>query len=335
MAESLKSDRIRFEKMPEQIQFLESSKAKLGYGSAELASFLGVHPRTFRDWLKGVRSMSYSSALALSSKTDTKIPANVKIIHWDEHLKNIATLGGKATCAKDGAFGDPKKRKEAWKLWWKKEGQFQSRDILLPKDIYSPRKNAKLAEFVGIMMGDGGVSKYHISITLNSETDKDYAIFVCELIKGLFKIAPSSRKRKNSLALDIVVNRTKLTDFCKSIGLKVGNKLKQGLDIPEWVMKNSAYRKAVVRGLIDTDGSFFQHSYIAKGKKYRYTKIGFSSRSPELIHSVHKILTKLCINAKINYNSNEVKIESQEGVKRYLRVIGTNNPKHSAKIKKK
>lgn len=335
MAESLQSDRIRFGKMSEQIQFLESAKTKLEYSSKELASFLGIHPRTLRDWLKGTRSMSYVSAKTLSLKTGIKIPANTKIIRWNEHLKKIATLGGKASCAKDGAFGDSEKRKIAWKKWWEKEGQFQSRDILLPKDIFLPKKNAKLAEFVGIMMGDGGVSKYHISITLNSKTDKEYSLFVCKLIKDLFHITPTKHKRKDSLAMDIVVNRTKLTIFCKNIGLKVGNKLKQGLDIPSWIKENENYRKACIRGLIDTDGSFFKHSYAVKGKRYEYTKIGFSSRSLKLIDSVQKILKKLCINAKINYNSNEVKIESQDGVRQYLSIIGTNNPKHKAKIKNK
>jgi intein/homing endonuclease len=333
MADSLQSDRIQFGKMSEQIQFLEFAIKKLGYNSKELASFLGIHPRTLRDWLKGIRSMSYISAKTLSLKTGIKIPANAKIIQWNEHLKKIATLGGKASYAKDGAFGDSEKRKIAWKKWWEKEGQFQSRDILLPKNIFLPQKNVKLAEFVGIMMGDGGVSKYHISITLNSKTDREYSLFVCKLIKDLFHITPTKHKRKDSLAVDIIVNRTKLTTFCKNIGLKVGNKLKQGLDIPSWIKDNKSYQKACVRGLVDTDGSFFKHSYIVKGKPYAYIKIGFSSRSPKLIDSVQKILEKLCINSKINYNSNEVKIESQEGVRQFLSIIGTNNPKHRAKIK--
>jgi len=335
MVESFKADRIKFKKISKQIDFLESSKTKLGYNSKELASFLGIHLRTLLDWVKGVRNMSYSSAKLLSSKTGIKIPTNVEIISWNEHLKKIATLGGKASYAKDGAFGNPDKRKKAWKKWWETTGRFQSRDILLPKKISFPKKDAKLAEFVGIMMGDGGVSKYHISITLNSKTDKEYAIFVCHLIKNLFGITPSVLKRKNSLALDIIVNRIKLTEFCKSIGLKVGNKLKQNLNIPEWINKNKQYQIACVRGLIDTDGSFFVHKYISKGKSYSYLKIGFSSRSPALIRSVQEILKKLCINSKINYNSNEVKIESQEGVLQYMALIGTNNPKHRAKTKKK
>lgn len=332
MAEQLNSDRVRFSTNLKQVRFLENAKKKLNFSSGELASLLGIHPRTLLGWSKGTRTMSYSAVTFLSLKTGTPIPSDIKIIKWNEHLKKIAVQGGKASYAKNGFGRDPAKRKKAWEKWWKTTGKFQSRDILLPKEIFFPRKSVKLAEFVGIMMGDGGVSKYHISITLNSKTDKEYAVFVCGLIRDLFHIEPKTHKRKDSLALDIVVNRIKLIPFCKNIGLKVGNKLKQNLDIPEWVNKNKRYQVACLRGLVDTDGSFFKHRYTVKGKKYCYDKIGFSSRSPELIRSVHRILTKLCINAKINYNGNEVKLESVADVKRYMKLVGTHNPKHKEKF---
>jgi hypothetical protein len=333
MAEQLNSDRVRFPTTSGQIRFLENAKNTLKLSYAQLAGLLGIHPRTLHEWSKATRTMPYSVVTALSLKIGMPIPRGIKIIKWNEHLKKIAVQGGKASYVKNGFGRNPDKRKKEWEKWWKTKGRFERRDILLPKEVFFPRKSIKLAEFVGIMMGDGGVSKYHLSITLNSKTDKEYAIFVCELIKDLFHIDAKTHKRKDSLAMDIVVNRVKLISFCKSIGLKVGNKLKQNLDIPEWINANKNYQIACLRGLIDTDGSFFKHRYTVKGKKYCYDKIGFSSRSPELIHSVHKILTtKLCINAKINYNGNEVKLESGADVKRYIALVGTNNPKHKGKI---
>ena len=318
--------------MSDQIQFLENSRNNLELNNNDFAKLLKIHPRTLRDWSKGIRSMSCQSAKLLSSKTNIPIPADAKIILWNEHLKNISVLGGEASYKKTGGFGgNEEKRQKGWEKWWETKGKFQSRDILLPKKISFPKKSVKLAEFVGIMMGDGGVSKYHISITLNSKTDKKYSIFVCSLIKSLFGVKPKTHKRKDSLALDIVVNRIKITVFCKNIGLKIGNKLKQDLDIPEWVNKNTQYQIACIRGLFDTDGTFFKHKYTVKGKKYSYGKIGFSSRSPKLIASVHRILNNLCINAKINYNNTEVKIESIEGVQKYINTIGTSNHKHSTK----
>jgi hypothetical protein len=275
--------------------------------------------------------MSYESAISISSKTGVILPADVIIIKWNDHLKKIAPTGGRSSYTQSGFGRNPAKREKAWREWWETKGRFQGRDILLPRKISFPRKSEKLAEFVGIMMGDGGISKYHISITLNSKTDKEYSIFVKDLVKELFNVDPGINKRKGFLALDIVVNRIKLVSFCESIGLKIGNKLKQGLDIPPWILKNKKYQTACIRGLVDTDGSFFKHSYVVKGKKYCYGKIGFSSRSPELINSVHRILTNFCINSKINYNGYEVKIESIEGVHRYMSIVGTNNPKHKAK----
>lgn len=333
MVEQLNSDRVKFSTPLGQVRYLENSRKKLKLSSGELAIFLGVHQRTLLGWSKGIRTMPRSAVTMLSQKTGISIPRSIKIIKWNEHLKKIAVQGGNASYAKIGFGRNSDKRKKAWESWWETKGRFESRDILLPKEIFFPRtKSVKLAEFVGIMMGDGGVSKYHISITLNSKTDKEYAVFVCKLVKDLFHIEAKTHKRKDSLAMDIVVNRIKLTSYCKSIGLKVGNKLKQNLDIPEWVNENNKYQIACLRGLVDTDGSFFKHCYTVKGKKYCYDKIGFSSRSSALIRSVHEIFTKLCINAKINYNGNEVKLESAEGVRRYVSLVGTNNPKHKEKI---
>lgn len=332
MAEQFNSNRVQFPTTRGQVRFLENIKSALKLNSSELAGLFGIHPRTLREWSKGTRTISHSAVTILSLKTGVPIPRGIKIIKWNEHLKKIAVQGGKASYVKNGFGRNPEKRKKEWEKWWETKGRFESRDILLPKEIFFPRKSIKLAEFVGIMMGDGGVSKYHITITLNSKTDKEYSVFVCELIKDLFHIEAKTHKRKDSLATDIVVNRIKLISFCKSIGLKVGNKLKQNLDIPEWVNENKKYQVACLRGLVDTDGTFFKHCYTVKGKKYCYDKIGFSSRSPKLIRSVHDILTKLCINAKINYNGNEVKIESAAGVKRYVSLVGAHNPKHSDKI---
>lgn len=48
--------------------------------------------------------------------------------------------------------------------------------MLEPKNIHKPCRNAKLAEFIGIMMGDGGISKYQIIITFHHIDDLEYTI---------------------------------------------------------------------------------------------------------------------------------------------------------------
>lgn len=72
--------------------------------------------------------------------------------------------------------GDEIKRKKAWAKWWENEGRFKEQIILKKKRIEIPPKSIKLAEFVGVMMGDGGISEYHTTVTLHSKDDLKYSI---------------------------------------------------------------------------------------------------------------------------------------------------------------
>ena len=251
-----------------------------------------------------------------------------------EHLQKIASKGGKAKVKKYGRVApDEEKRKKAWAKWWNKEGKLKSSPILQCKHVVKPKHSESLAEFVGIMIGDGGMSEYFLTVTLNADTDCRYAGFVSSLIEDLFRVTPKIRKRKSGTALDVVVHRKELVDFCCTIGLTKGNKLKQGLDIPIWVKKNKEYARACLRGLFDTDGTVYEHHYVSKGKMYHYQKISFSSRSPLLIRSVFSLLQYFCIKSEIAYNGMEVRIQSRENVRRFMQLIGTSNPKHADKYK--
>ena len=250
-----------------------------------------------------------------------------------KHLRKIAHLGGIARLKKYGSVAiDEEKRKQMWKMWWEREGKYKSQSILVGRAIHEPKYSTNLAEFVGIMIGDGGVSNYFITVTLHAETDRRYSSFVSRLMEQLFKVKPRVYRKKNSNAVDVVIHRKKLVEFCCSIGLKKGNKLKQNLDIPLWVKENPEYARSCLRGLVDTDGTFFIHKYFSKGRRYGYRKISFSSYSPALIKSFHAPLKSFCIKSEIAYNGLAVRIESQENVKKYLEVIGTHNPKHREKF---
>ena len=143
------------------------------------------------------------------------------------------------------------------------------------KPIQYPRISAKLAEFVGILMGDGGISARQVVVTLHSETDKEFAVYYSDLCHELFGIRPNIAKVKSCNAVVAVISRTDLVEWCNSLGLPIGHKIRQGLDIPIWIKKNSQYSRACLRGLVDTDGSIFIHMYRVGGKQYKYKKLDF------------------------------------------------------------
>lgn len=70
------------------------------------------------------------------------------------------------------------------------------------KLVRLPPRSVRFAEFIGIMMGDGGINnEWQANITLNSIADRAYADYVVTLCVELFGITPTVRKRKTRNAL--------------------------------------------------------------------------------------------------------------------------------------
>jgi len=118
---------------------------------------------------------------------------------------------------------------------------------------------------MGIELGDGGInSDWQVVITLNADKDSEYADYVTDLIENLFGIDASTRIRDKN-TLKISCSSISLVEFLISKGAVKGNKIKQKIDILEWIIKNKEYKKAFVRGLVDTDGCLFIHKHNVKG----------------------------------------------------------------------
>jgi intein/homing endonuclease len=204
--------------------------------------------------------------------------------------------------------------------------------FIVRKEIRYPVKSEDLAELFGIMLGDGGLpSSHQFTISFNNKTDKEYSVYLRNLLRKLFAVDCHIHYPKNSNGADIIVSSSNLVDFLLRQGLVAGNKIRNQVDIPGWVNEAIAYQKACLRGLIDTDGSFYCHRYTSNGKEYSYLKLCFTNCSRPLLKSVQKILKKL--NFKAYLRGNHVSIYSASEIRRYFEEIGTHNQKHFNKLK--
>jgi hypothetical protein len=330
MAEKCNGARVVFRK--------DGQKAFIGkmlnkFSVADVASLCNCTERAVRTWRQGKYLMPYSAVEKLCKKADIHLPTDVQLRNQYWYVNKGAAKGGRAVMRKYGHIGgDPERRKQLWQRWWSKTGQYKRFPILEPARIKRPTHSSQLAEFTGILLGDGGISPTQVSITLNSVSDKDYVNFVASLVEELFDVRPSQYFRKGDMSVDLVISRVLLVRFCNSVlGLPVGNKITNGASIPKWIMKRLAYKKACLRGLIDTDGSVIIHTYKSQGKTYRYKKIGFTSRSNVLLHSVSWILSDLGIRHR-EYG-HDIRIESQKDVQSYFSLVGSHNPKHLKRYK--
>ena len=202
----------------------------------------------------------------------------------------------------------------------------RQRHFAILKEIKKPPRSGELAKFIGIMLGDGGIrSKYQFTVSFNYKTDLEFAEHVGRLIKHLFAVEHIILKKKDSLGADIVISSASLVDFLLTQGLKLGNKIKNQVDIPEWIKADREFQKACLRGLVDTDGSLYCHRYKVNNKWYEYPKLDFTSCSRPLLRSVYTILSNLGI--KSSLKGVHITVSAKADVNKYFDIVGSSNIK--------
>ncbi len=127
---------------------------------------------------------------------------------------------------------------------------------------------------------------------------------------------------------NIVVSATNLVKFLEKMGIKKGNKVTNQIDVPDWIFEKKGYQASCLRGLFDTDGCVYKHSYKVAGKGYSYLKMSFRNYSIPLVKSIKRMLEKLNYHPVIDINHQTVYINRPEEVKKYFSKIGTSNPRY-------
>ncbi|MEX0920343.1 MAG: LAGLIDADG family homing endonuclease [Candidatus Pacearchaeota archaeon] len=211
------------------------------------------------------------------------------------------------------------------------------------KDISFPRESGSLAEFFGIMLGDGNSHKtafynsrkdkrgtYMIRIVGDSRYDKDYLIkYVKPLIRKLFNINVRSGKFKKQNAIYIEAHSRQLIEFLEAKEFKPGNKIKNKLTIPGWILNEETYLKHCLRGLIDTDGSIHKMS----NKDPKLIRISFKNHNKTLLKNTKEAFIQIGFNPSKIILNNVFYISRQSEIKKYLKEIGFSNNRHKERLK--
>ena len=305
-------------------KILESSKLSC----EKIARETSVCSRTIRDWRRGVLLPDYNKVLILSKKYKVNIPKPIEILpeHWQ--LKKWARRAGIIRYKKYGAPGTIEDRRKGGLISWQK--RLNNPKLMnnwnKANEIQIPEKSEELAEFIGLVLGDGSLSMGQCMIYLNSQKnkDRDYVYFVSDLIKELFKLNCPITKRKDCNCYRIIISSVNLIKYLVKIGLVTGNKTKNQVKVPAWIQHRKNLSIVCLRGLMDTDGGIFLHKYKANGKEYKYFKTCFSNKSEPLLDFVRTTLSKLGFNPKIRANK-QIWLYNESEVKQYFEKISSHN----------
>lgn len=190
----------------------------------------------------------------------------------------------------------------------------------------------KLAEFVGIMLGDGYINypKHpRIKIALNSIVDKEYFVFVHDLLKDLFntKVIIEHRKNENTSNL-YMFERKVIRLIINGVGLRPSPKWERAI-IPQWVFENKL-ENYVLRSCFDTDGCVV----ITNNNGTRYPRLEMKVSPTPMQKQFINFLRESGFNFgayPIGRGKVRIQLNGKSELKKWNELIGFSNPKHQRK----
>lgn len=213
------------------------------------------------------------------------------------------------------------------------------------RKIQLPKLTEKIAELVGIHIGDGHLgnrpikNEYLFQITGHSEKDRQYYdTFVVPLINELFNVKPRLNIKKNEKTINIrVYSKGVFTYLNNEFSLPIGKK--KCIRIPEQFFNSNELLSACLRGIIDTDFFF------SLNEKHNIIGAWFSEKT--LVRDINKGLSQLGIKSTTYYdrgyldkrtnkyyNRHKIHISRKNDILAWYEKIGTHHPHMQIKYNK-
>ncbi len=325
--------RIQFKKN-KQREWFEYFINKNIVSKHKLAKICRVTVRTIRAWIHEDTTIPEMALLKICKEFNVSLPEGIKRLddYWYiqkgsrkgalVRMKLYGPPGSIETRRKGGIISQQRRRENPDK--------YLKMGCIVKKPYFLTNPDENFAEFAGILLGDGGITDSQIRITVSSLVDGEYSKFIARIIKKLFKYTPSVLMRNQNNTINITLSGRGLVELLEGWGFKKGNKIKQQVNIPRWIMENYAFKKACVRGLMDTDGGLYFHNHTVGGIIYRNIGLCFTSYSIPILNSVSKILKENKINHSLK--KNRIFVYNLDHIKNYFSIFGTHNPKNIDKL---
>lgn len=184
------------------------------------------------------------------------------------------------------------------------------------EESFVPDRNIELAELIGILLGDGGISRKVIVISIHSKA-KQYIERVRKLVKSVFKYEVKFHKRKNKDVIDLKIHSVARVVCLLQLGLKMGNKVEKQVKIPDWIKENNDYFISCIRGLIDTDGYLGRYQKSNSQYTWHQYHVGFGNHSVSLVDDFVEFCNRFNISVSRTHKYKAI-VGSKKGVLRIL-----------------
>lgn len=201
-------------------------------------------------------------------------------------------------------------------------------------------KEERIAEFIGIMLGDGHIGVYktkqnkilhQLKVSLDSR-NKEYTDYVKDLMKEVIGIEPKIFYKKKENAVDIkIYQKEKVLYAINSLGLKLSPKWNYA-EIPEDYCKGRL-GLLVLRGLFDTDGSVT----IFNNNGIEYPRIEIRLSPSPMQEQFINILSENKIRhtiQRLERGNIKLRISGERELNRWFNIVGSSNALYIERAKR-
>ena len=275
-----------------QRELIECLKSEQKASWVNLAEEIGISEHTLRvDW-RGEKS---TLPLAYVKKI-----VSMLYVNWNDVMNNVAEM--------------------LPKNWGQKQGK---RGIGLKKISIPLINDPRLAEFLGILLGDGYLTEYIVEICGDAKFDRHYlAQYVQKLVFDLFGLIGSIRTQHNVVRLRFC-SKMMSGWIAKTFGLSYGKKIDFLTRIPKMFLADASKLSACIRGCVDTDGGIYRF--------HNRAGVAFFNKNRMLLEDVAYGLKQFGFSPYFT-KGKEVWLLKKRDVLLYLSQIGTSNMKNVVRI---
>lgn len=327
--------RVVLDKVKQRL-FLKKVCWELGLNSDQVGELIGITGRSFRDWISGKTLPKKEALKRLSNVTGVGLPNIIEEreewwsgrVNGPRGAKKSLELYGVTLTSADRAKGG----RNSQRVRRENPEYYRGLGCKVANEFEVPDYSDKLAEWVGIVLGDGCLTRGQCEVSLHIRDDAEYSKYVADLVRGLFGCSPSILIYQKQNLRRVCISGVKFVEILQSFGLKVGDKMKNKIDIPGWIKDDPQYLRVCMRGLFDTDGGTFTHNHTVNGYRYLHFGLTLTSGSSSLLASYRKGLED---NGFSTYSSGmSVFVYGERASKRFFEIFRPNNPKHKGRFAK-
>ena len=200
-------------------------------------------------------------------------------------------------------------------------------------------KDQKLAEFVGILLGDGSLclrdgsnTNNRLKITLNKIDDVEYVDYVKKLILDLFGIEPKIHLRDGENATDLFLfNKRIILYLVNEVGLNLSPKWNRAIIPTRFLSQELGVY--VIRGYFDTDGCIVTTNNNGTMYPRLEMKVSPSPMQQQFVDLLNGYGFNFGV-YQIGKGKVRIQLNGKKELKKWIELIGFSNLKNLKKIKR-